>query len=67
MELASGITKKDISFRNRQTGRSKVIPLGQNVRIRDTFAQGNGFTLVTKYKGESYEANGVLARDIERN
>ena len=66
MELASGTTKKDISFRNRQTGRSKVIPAGQPVRVRDTFTQGNAFTLTTKYKGESYEANGVLARDFEQ-
>ncbi|MBC9704837.1 MAG: hypothetical protein H9W81_07655 [Enterococcus sp.] len=67
MELANGTTKKDISFRNRQTGRHKVLPKGQTVRIRDTFAQGNAYTLTTTYKGDSYEVNGILARDIERD
>ena len=67
MELATGTTTKSISFRNRQTGRSRVIPAGQQVRIRDTFAQGNAYTLTTKHNGESYEVNGVLARDFERN
>lgn len=66
MELATGTTKKELSFRDRQTGRSKVLPAGQQVRIRDTFAQGNAYTLTTNYKGDSYEVNGVLARDIER-
>lgn len=67
MDVAMGTTNREITFKNRQTGRAKVIPAGQKVRIRNAFAQGNGYVLNTTYQGESYEMMGAVARDFTRD
>lgn len=67
MEIALGTTNREISFKNRQTGRSKVIPAGQKVSIRNAFAQGNGYVLKTTHRGDAYETQGVVAAHFTRD
>lgn len=67
MTITMGTTNRAITFKNRQTRRAKLIPAGQKVRIRDTFAQGNGYTLTTVFEGESCETNGLTAEAFTRD
>lgn len=59
MSTVAGITKRDLTFKNWPTGRSIVVPAGQKVRVRDTFAVGTAYTLTADYKGETYKVNGM--------
>lgn len=67
MDIAMGTTTREITFKNRQTGRAKRIPAGQKVRIRHAFATGDGYVLNTTYQGDTYEMKGAQSRDFTRD